>query len=453
MRHRSGALLLALLVTACAPQLSAPSATPTPPPPSATALPTPAPTALPTATPTPAPARVATALPITVAVGQMLSVSFVGTTITPGLRHLVLDDKVGSVLLFRPNFGTAAGLRALATQLEALGRQAGLPAPLLITLDEEGGTVAQVDDGIPQLPSEESFGSMSPPAVRAQVAAMARGLRSEGVGLDLAPVADLHTNPNDDVIGSRSFGPTVAIAAPRVAAYVEGLHDGDLGATLKHFPGLGGQAGNPHFDGVVDDETPAQWAATSEQSFAAGIAAGADAVMTTSLITPNLPSGTRPALLSSASIRMIRDDLHFNGVIVSDSLVMAAVAEPLLRASLDAAKAGNDLLLLGSGNTALEDQVAETMRGAVANGSLPAAQVEASAARVDALRSRYLGPTTVAAAPPAAVVLTRVSLTVPHPMIPACPELTAGRPDDLRRSPTRQAGSGRWSSAEAASPA
>ncbi|MHB8719088.1 MAG: glycoside hydrolase family 3 N-terminal domain-containing protein [Candidatus Dormibacteria bacterium] len=370
-------MLIAILLGACARGAAAPSALPT-------WWPTTAPSSA-TAAASPEPG-----LPASTAVGQMLAVSFDGPTISAGLRHLILDDKVGTVLLFRPNFGDAAGLRTLCAQLEALGRQAGLPAPLLVTLDEEGGSVAQVSDGIPQLPAEESFGSVAPQTVRSEVAATASGLRQEGVGLDLAPVADLRTNPRDDVIGSRSFGPDPAVAAPRVAAYVAGLHDGGVGATLKHFPGLGGQAGDPHNSAVSDTESLAQWSATSEESFAAGVAAGADAVMTTSLVTPNLGSGDRPALLSRASVRLLRDDLGFGGVIVTDALVMAAVGEPLVEASVDAATAGNDLLLLGSGDTTLEDQVVAALRAAVTSGVLPLAQVEASAARVDALRSRYL---------------------------------------------------------------
>ncbi len=82
--------------------------------------------------------------------------------------------------------------------------------------------------------------------MRRDVAAMATGLRADGIGLDLAPVADLRTNPADGVIGTRSFGSDAAAVGPLVAAYVEGLHDSGVAATLKHFPGLGGAAGDPH---------------------------------------------------------------------------------------------------------------------------------------------------------------------------------------------------------------
>ncbi len=320
----------------------------------------------------------------------MFAASFSGPVITDGLRHLILDDKVGTVLLFRPNFLNSAGLRRLTAQLQALGREAGLPAPLMVTVDEEGGTVNQVNDGLRLLPTAQALGTEGVTGVRHDVAAMAAGLRADGVGLDLAPVADLRTNPADAVIGSRSFGDTEVAVGPLVAAYVEGLHDARVGATLKHFPGLGGAAGDPHRTAVSDAVTLSQWTATSARSFAAGIAAGADAVMTTSLRVPNLDPSNRPALLSPVVVDLLRTTLHFDGVIVTDSLSMTAVGEPLPKATLDAALAGNDLLLMSSGSPALEDQAYRMVRAAVDDGSITAAQLQTSAQRVLALHERYV---------------------------------------------------------------
>lgn len=332
----------------------------------------------------------------------MLVASLSGTVVTDGLRHLILDDKVGTVLLFRSNFGDAAGLRRWTAQLAALGRQAGLPAPLMVTTDEEGGTVDQVADGLPVLPAASTLGAGGPAAVRGRVAAMAQGLRADGVGLDLAPVADLRTNPADAVIGSRSFGSDAAVVAPLVAAYVDGLHDGGVAATLKHFPGLGGAAGDPHQEVVSDAVTPARWTATTARSFAGGISAGADAVMTTSLRVPNLDPSNRPALLSPVIVGLLRNTLHFSGVIVTNSLSMTAVGESMPRATIDAASAGNDLLLMSSGSTTLEDQAYQALIAAVRGGAITQAQVQASAQRVIALHRRYaVAPvvTTVAVAP------------------------------------------------------
>jgi beta-N-acetylhexosaminidase len=341
----------------------------------------------------------------------MLAASLSGTVVTDGLRHLILDDKVGTVLLFRSNFGDSAGLRRWTAQLTALGRQAGLPAPLMVTTDEEGGTVDQVADGVQLLPAASDLAAAGPAAVRGRVAAMASGLRADGIGLDLAPVADLRTNPADAVIGSRSFGGNASAVGPLVAAYVHGLHDSGVGATLKHFPGLGGAAGDPHQEVVTDPVTPAQWSATTARSFSAGISAGADAVMTTSLRVPNLDPSNRPALLSPVMVRLLRTTLHFDGVIVTDSLSMTAVGESMPKATVDAAMAGNDLLLMSSGSTALEDQADQMVLAAVRGGAVPQAQVEASAQRVLALHRRYsVTPTPIRAERPPHRVARRAGM-------------------------------------------
>ena len=94
-----------------------------------------------------------------------------------------------------------------------------------------------MNDGLSLLPAASALGAAGAAGVRHDVAAMATGLRADGIGLDLAPVADLRTNPADAVIGSRSFGADTSVVGPLVAAYVEGLHDSGVGATLKHFPG------------------------------------------------------------------------------------------------------------------------------------------------------------------------------------------------------------------------
>lgn len=373
-------MVAAIGLAGCSPSVAArPIAAATPIPARAVAAAPPPPTSVP-------------ALPPDVALGQMIGVSFSGTVVSPGLRHLIVEDKVGTVVLFRANFGTAAQLRRLAGDLESLGRTAGLPAPLLIALDQEGGSISQVDTGIPALPSPLVLGRRGPAGVRRAVAATAAGLRELGVGLDLAPVVDLLTSLQDRVIGDRSFGAQPAVVGPLGAAFVDGLHDGGVGATLKHFPGLGGAAGNPHLAVPTDPVSMATWQRTSARSFATGIAAGADAVMTTAVRVPGLDSSGSPALFSRTVVTgLLRDRLDFGGVIVTDSLSLGGIGalEGLPQATVDAASAGNDLLLLGNSSTDYEAQAIDALRAAIDRGLVPEDQVQASAARVLALRERY----------------------------------------------------------------
>ncbi|HXJ48773.1 MAG TPA: glycoside hydrolase family 3 N-terminal domain-containing protein, partial [Candidatus Acidoferrum sp.] len=178
-------------------------------------------------------------------IGSVLAVSWRGTEISPELSDLLDGGRVGSVLLFAPNFGSPAGLKALTDSLQALASTACLDHPILVMLDEEGGQVARVQaDFTPA--SELVVGGGGPDHVRAVERASGSGLHQLGVGLNLAPVADVRTNPRDAIILDRSFGSNAAQVAPLVGAAVQGLHDGGVGATLKHFPGLGGAPGDPH---------------------------------------------------------------------------------------------------------------------------------------------------------------------------------------------------------------
>jgi beta-N-acetylhexosaminidase len=339
----------------------------------------------------PAASPEAGALDLTTALGQTVGVAFSGHEVTPALRHLIVDLKVGTVVLLPSNFDGAAGLRHLTAELGALGREAGLPAPLLVCLNQEGGRASAVHDGVPEMPSELALGAGGPQAVRSAMAATGRGLRSLGIGLDLAPVSDIRTNPADDVIGDRAFGSTPAVVAPLVAAAVEGLHDGGVGSTVKHFPGLGGQAGDPHVALTTDPMTLERWRATHAVAIGAGIAAGTDAVMTTEVVVPGLdPTGT-PAVFSRPVVSMLRDGLHFGGVIITDSLSMGGIQARMTvpQAAVAALEAGNDLMLLSNGDPTYEAQAVEAMRAAVEGGRVSLEAVRASAARVIALRRRY----------------------------------------------------------------
>jgi beta-N-acetylhexosaminidase len=331
------------------------------------------------------------ALDLTTALGQTVGVAFTGREVTPALRHLIVDLKVGTVVLLPSNFDGAAGLRHLTSELGALGREARLPAPLLVCLNQEGGRASAVHDGVPEMPSELVLGAGGPQAVRSAMAATARGLRALGVVLDLDPVSDIRTNPADEVIGDRAFGPTAGVVAPLVAAAVEGLHDGGVGSTVKHFPGLGGQAGDPHVALTTDPMTLDQWKATHAVAIGAGIAAGTDAVMTTEVVVPGLdPTGT-PAVFSRRVVSMLRDGLHFGGVIITDSLSMGGIQARMTvpQAAVAALEAGNDLMLLSNGDPNYEARAVEAMRAAVEGGRVSLAAVRASAARVIALRGRY----------------------------------------------------------------
>jgi beta-N-acetylhexosaminidase len=323
-------------------------------------------------------------------IGAVLVVSQSGTVMSPTLRSMLVSGRVGGVLLFGSNFRNAAGLRAWSQQLRALAATACLAHPILLMVDEEGGRVNQVQAAF-AAPSQLSAGAGGPDRVRALERVSAAGLRQLGVGLDLAPVADVRTNPNDLVIGDRSFGSSSSSVAPLVAAAVKGLHDGGVGATLKHFPGLGGAAGDPHVAIPTDNETEAQWTRVQMPAFKAGISAGADAVMTTAVYVPGLGAGHTPAMFSAPVVSRLRTQLGFQGVIITDSLSMGGIGArySLPQATLLALSAGNDLILLSNGDPSYEQSAMASVKAAALSGRLNRNQLHDSAMRVNLLRDTW----------------------------------------------------------------
>jgi beta-N-acetylhexosaminidase len=325
--------------------------------------------------------------------GSVVVASTGGTTMTPELRSLFVDGQVGGLLLFAGNIAGPDGLRAWAQQLFEIDRAACLEHPILLMIDQEGGSVQRVG-GAYGAPSQAVAAEGGPAGVRATEAHTGAGLRSLGVGLDLAPVADVRYNQDDRVIGDRSFGSDPATVAPMVSAAVTGLHDGGVGATLKHFPGLGGAAGDPHVAIPTDPESEAVWERTQMPSFQAGINSGADAVMTTAVYVPGLGGGSTPAMFSAPVVGRLRTQLGFKGVIISDALNMGGVTElyTLDAATVAALSAGNDLLLLASSDSNAQFGALSSIRAAETNGHLDPMAIHRSAVRVNALRDRW-GPT------------------------------------------------------------
>jgi beta-N-acetylhexosaminidase len=324
-------------------------------------------------------------------IGAVIVLSWQGKYGWSTIATLMTQYKLGGVLLFTPNFGgTPAGVKQWSDRLHALAQSQCLAHPILTMLDEEGGEVANVKaKWAPPWPS--AMAKSGAAAVREYERVNGAGLRAAGVDLNLAPVADVRTNPLDDVIGDRSFGSSSSVVTPLVAAAVQGLHDGGVGATVKHWPGLGGAAGNPHVAIPTDPESEATWERVQLPGFQAAIAAGADAVMVTSVYVPGLGAGKAPAVFSSSVIGRVRTQLGFEGVIMSDSLSMNGIGVkwPLPQAAVMALQAGNDMLLLSNGDPSYEVSAIKAVKAAVLAGRIDRVKLHESAMRVNAMRDRW----------------------------------------------------------------
>jgi len=316
---------------------------------------------------------------------------FPGTQPPDWLRRW-LDDGLGGVLLFATNITGPAQLRALTTALREHS-----PA-VLIAADEEGGTVtrAQARTGS-SYPSHAALGAAGDTGLTRRVAASIGAMLAEGgVNLDLAPVADLDSNPANPVIGVRSFGPDPGPVAAHTAAFVEGLQSHLVASCAKHFPGHGRTDTDSHLTLPVVEASLSDLRETDLVPFRAAADAGVRSIMTAHVVFPAVD--TVPATISRRILSgLLREELGFGGVIVTDALEMAAIGDNAgcAEGAVRSLVAGADLLCL-PGQWAAQQRARDSLARAVRDGTVPARRVQESAARVRALagwaRARPAGP-------------------------------------------------------------
>jgi beta-N-acetylhexosaminidase len=292
------------------------------------------------------------ALTLEQAIGQKLMLSFVGTEPSAEILAAIARQHVGGVTLFRAlNVAGPAQVRELTAALQRAAAAAGQP-PLLIGADQEGGQLMAIDGGMTRFPGNLALGATgSDDLAYRNGYALGRELAAVGVNVNYAPSVDVNSNPRNPVIGARSFGEDPAQVGRLGAAMVRGLQDAGVAATAKHFPGHGDTASDTHDGMVVVPHDRARLSQVELPPFAAAIAAGARLVMSAHIALPAVSSGELlPSTLAPAVMRgLLRQELGFGGVIISDALDMGAIGQgaELVIDALAAVAAGVDLLLMG----------------------------------------------------------------------------------------------------------
>ena len=242
-------------------------------------------------------------------------------------------------------------IAGLSNGLQKAATLSGRKVPLLVGTDQEQGVVTRIGPPATQFPGSMALGAgRSTADARTAAAITGQELKAMGVNIDFAPDADVNVNPLNPVIGTRSFSSHSDLVSTMVSAQVHGYQDdGRISATAKHFPGHGDTATDSHTGLPVITHTRAQWDAIDAPPFKAAIAAGVDVIMSAHLLVPALDPSGDPATLSKPILTgILRDELGFKGLIVTDSLAMQGVrdkygdAEVAVRAVL----AGADLLLM-----------------------------------------------------------------------------------------------------------
>lgn len=267
--------------------------------------------------------------------------------VTPQMRKVNAEYPVGGVILFAHNIADPVQLDSLITHLKAFD---GNP---LIYVDEEGGRVARIANN-PRFQVEKfkSMGAIGKTGNQKEAYrcgnTIGTYLKEYGFDVDLAPVADVNTNPNNPVIGTRAFSPDPAVAAQMVAAYVSGLEDAGIAGCVKHFPGHGDTRADTHFGYAQTRKTWEEMLDCEMLPFKAGIAARVPLVMTAHIAAPAVTGNNVPATLSPVLLQeKLRGELGYDGVIITDGMAMGAITRQYKpgQAAVMSLQAGADIIL------------------------------------------------------------------------------------------------------------
>ncbi|HEY6749462.1 MAG TPA: glycoside hydrolase family 3 N-terminal domain-containing protein [Mycobacteriales bacterium] len=371
---------------------------------------------------------------------SVLFPGFAGTAPPDWVRRRVAGG-LGGVVLFGRNCVTADQVAALTGALRAERPD------VLVATDEEGGDVTRLyaTTGSP-VPGPYALGVVDDVDLTRSVAgALAARVGAAGIGWTLGPVADVNSAPDNPVIGVRSFGATPELVARHVVAAVAGTQDAGVAACVKHFPGHGDTTVDSHV-GVPTTGPDLDGALAP---FRAAVATGVATVMTGHLLVPGF--GARPATLNPALVDgLLRRDLGFDGVVISDALEMGAIAGTvgLGEGAVLALLAGVDALCLGGDEAGepVADQARDALVAAVRAGRLPEDRLAEASARIAKLAARFPAGTAGASADPAALEALGLAAARRALRVAGTGRLPAGAPVlvQLDPAPTIAVGYTRW---------
>lgn len=339
-------------------------------------------------------------------VGQLLMPCFLGETANEDAKYLIQNIQVGGILYYNWTNGLSSPqqVRELSQSLQDLAQANRLPIPLLLSVDQEGGVVSRLKgNGFTVFPGNRALAMMGDPTLAKQQAfAMGKEMQNVGISLNLAPVVDVDSNPNNPVISARSFGKDVETVITFAKKSLEGYREAGVATTLKHFPGHGDTDIDSHYALPIVNKSMQELQKTELAPFAA-LAHDTEAIMTAHLLVPALDPD-HCSTLSQKTLSYLREQIGFSGLIISDSLTMDGLLQQtagrIEEAAILAIQAGCDMLLFGGrrlqgsfDNHCLSTKEIQNIHialvSAVKNGDIPEERIHQAVERVLQLKAGF----------------------------------------------------------------
>ncbi|MBM3128778.1 MAG: beta-N-acetylhexosaminidase [Chloroflexi bacterium] len=328
-------------------------------------------------------------------IGQLMLVGFDGTTLTPEFRDVLQQLHLGGVIFYDRNIASPSQVAQLNADLQAAARERGAPA-LLITIDQEGGIVARLreDKGFAEFPGQMAVAATGDLENARRIArALSDELHALGFNMDLAPDLDVNNNASNPIIGTRSFGSAPARVAEFGVAYIEAMQGAGMIAVGKHFPGHGDTAIDSHVALSSVPHDRARLDTVEFVPFRAAMRAKVAGIMSAHITfpaidpTPGLAATLSPRVLTG----LVRDEMQYDGLVMTDELTMGALATsgyPAPKAAVAALQAGADVLLFQTGY-AMHRETHAALVDAVKRGEIPESRVDDALRRVLRVKEQF----------------------------------------------------------------
>lgn len=321
-------------------------------------------------------------------IGQMIMAGIEGTTPEPETIRLLENYKVGGIIFFRKNLTSYSQSLQLVNGIKRVNSVN--PIPLFLSVDQEGGRVTRLP-GLEELPTNKEIGLRNDPKLSYQIGSiLAEALHAFGMNMNYAPVIDVNSNPKNPVIGDRSFGDNPSLVSTLGIQTMKGTEANDIIPVVKHFPGHGDTSVDSHLELPQIDKSLEALHELELIPFIDAIDEGADVVMVAHILFPLLDSEFPSSMSKAIMTDLLREELHFDGVIVTDDMNMDAIVnhyEPG-EAAVQSVKAGSDVILISKEYNDIVRSI-EAIKSAVEKGEISEERINESVQRILAVKGKY----------------------------------------------------------------
>lgn len=321
-------------------------------------------------------------------VGQMIFAGIKGTTITNETKKIISTHQVGGIILFKDNLKNADQSVSLLNSIKE--ENIKNKVPLFLGVDEEGGRISRLPE-LTMLPTSENLGKQNDASLSYNIGKLlGTELSAFGFNLDFAPVLDINSNPDNPIIGDRSFGTDAEIVSKLGLQLMKGIQSEQVISVVKHFPGHGDTAVDSHKELPIIQKSLADLHALELIPFTRAIEQGAEVIMIGHILLPKIDS-TYPASISKIIITdVLREQLEYEGVIITDDMTMKAILNnfEISEAAVSAVKAGNDIVLVAHDYANIK-KAKEAILQAIEAGEITEQRIDESVKRILAIKKKY----------------------------------------------------------------